>query len=772
MSKITIPKQLQDPYFRFILLKPNGKEPLETNWQDKNNYDFRNKKLLEHISKGGNYGVVGGYGNLVIIDSDSQEVTAIAEKLKATFLIKTGSPEKYKKHFYFISDKEIKPIRLSKEKVGDLGDVRAEGQYVVGPNCMHPTGGIYKIEGGDIAKIKEEELKEAFKDLVIRQSVGSKDDFAPDTRKQHTPYVDGCLMLDLCHEDKQKKGTSRNYELFKHLAYIGYHRGVENKYMLEICRKQYPSNSGGAIRGWLKYAKEGSIEKSDCPKMQEYLKKYNPELIKKLCSKCKVNNNIIKDIKPCDDDLELLKNPELLNIIDGELDKKIEGEKKARITTFMTFNMRNVENLNKATDNLMLNDVGGTGKDHVAYAVYSILPDNEKVMKVRITPKVLVYLNDLETNPEGWIKKCLYLEDVSNTVLNDDAYKVMSSADTNSITSTSIVINNKLKNIDIKGKPSIIITTASASPKFELLRRYPIGNLTSSIEQTKAILQKQAKFAKLGISPEYDPKIKKALAHLKRVKVRIPFADLIANRFPSGNVIIRTHFPRFLDYIKSSCALHQYQREIDEEEYYLATEQDFNIARDMMAFTTSNQLMIPLTKKQKMILEEFEKIEKIPYTFQELEKILQKIAADRWLRSQLDKLVEYGFLTRSNEKRENINKPLAVYSYNEINKLELPKFKELSSNKTYTTNTTNTTNSANTEYLKYLKYLSSEFELQKAIKKELFTILTKNNKVSVQNFVDKIANVGVKEKAVELVIQDGLKKGEWYESKPGFIKKL
>lgn len=464
----------------------------------------------------------------------------------------------------------------------------------------------------------------------------------------------------------------------------------------------------------------------DCDELRVHIKKtLDSKKANKVIKRSKLimrEKYVAEEVGEIDDDVKaILTNPDLYELIDVELNKKIEGEHKARKTIFITTNMRNVANLNKATDNLNINDIGGTGKDHTASAVYDILPDNEKVKRTRITPKVLAYLNDIKSCPNGWIKKCLYLEDIPNDVLNDDCFKVMSSADPNGITQTSIVLNNSLKDIDIRGKPSIIITIATANPRQELLRRYPICNLTSTIDQTKAILRKQAKFAMDGTSPEYDQNIKRALAYLKRVKVKIPYADKIAGVFPAGNVIIRTHFPRFLDYIKSSCALYQYQREQDEEGNYLATEQDYNIARDVIASTTSNVLMIPLTKLQKDILEVFGNLSREAYTIQELEPKMSHLGiADRWLRIQLEKLAGHGFLVRNNEKRDYSMKPVAVYAYSDIVKLELPEFSDLSkvsANNALYTNSANCTNNSNSEgYLNNLHYLNSELD-PKTLKK-------------------------------------------------------
>ena len=89
-----IPKQLCKPEFRFLRIRVNGKEPTANSqgWQ-KNNYEFNDTALLNHLSNGGNYGIIGGFGNLVIIDADSKEISDIANQLPETFTIKSGSPE-------------------------------------------------------------------------------------------------------------------------------------------------------------------------------------------------------------------------------------------------------------------------------------------------------------------------------------------------------------------------------------------------------------------------------------------------------------------------------------------------------------------------------------------------------------------------------------------------------------------------------------------------------------------------------------------------------
>jgi len=86
-----IPEQLKNPKFRFIKIDPNKKKPSELNWTKTANYQYDNETLTKWFEKGGNYGVACGFGDLIVIDSDTQELQDLVEKeLPETFTIKTG----------------------------------------------------------------------------------------------------------------------------------------------------------------------------------------------------------------------------------------------------------------------------------------------------------------------------------------------------------------------------------------------------------------------------------------------------------------------------------------------------------------------------------------------------------------------------------------------------------------------------------------------------------------------------------------------------------
>ena len=145
-----IPQQLRNAEFRFNLLKTKNKIPFEKEWQKKEYY-YNNNKLINHISSGGNYGIIGGYGRLRLLDIDDPLFVPEIEKVFKTFSVKTG---KGGRHFYFLSDYDKNHV-LADGK----GELRGNMQFVVAPGCTHPNGNKYEVVNNiPILDITEEEL--------------------------------------------------------------------------------------------------------------------------------------------------------------------------------------------------------------------------------------------------------------------------------------------------------------------------------------------------------------------------------------------------------------------------------------------------------------------------------------------------------------------------------------------------------------------------------------------------------------------------------------
>lgn len=375
--------------------------------------------------------------------------------------------------------------------------------------------------------------------------------------------------------------------------------------------------------------------------------------------------------------LDILKNQNVFNnITEDELDKKIVGEVQTRKVIFLCACGRLVKNSQIASFNLLVNDDAGIGKDYVTAATLELLPEETYIHKTRISPTVFTYWHNPKKEPDWtWNGKVFYPEDISETVLNSDVFKVMTSKGS----SATIVVNQQAIDIDIKGKPVMITTTASATPNAELTRRFVILNLDSSEDQTKKIMERHSEYKKKGIVPEYDTKYTEAMGLLKRVSVKIPFADMIDKHFPSRNIIMRTHYPRFLDFICASASFHQYQRKKDKG-FVLAEGQDYDIARDCFLKLCSNKYMIPLTINQKKILGQFEKDPELKECASKLHGTRMNFLSLPALQTNLGILTKYGILTTETQK-DNWNRDIEVFSlslsYKPNEKFEIPTYKEL-----------------------------------------------------------------------------------------------
>ncbi len=151
-----IPKQLQNPEFRFIKLQKNSKNPIMGEAWLKNLYSFNNPELLEHIKNGGNYGIVGGYGRLRILDIDDKELAEELISKISTFTVQTCGGFY---HFYLISD-------YDKNCVFKKGEMRSNNLYVVGPGCYAIDE--KKDHDGKYEVIKDIEMKEVNIETIER----------------------------------------------------------------------------------------------------------------------------------------------------------------------------------------------------------------------------------------------------------------------------------------------------------------------------------------------------------------------------------------------------------------------------------------------------------------------------------------------------------------------------------------------------------------------------------------------------------------------------
>jgi P4 family phage/plasmid primase-like protien len=168
-----VPLQLQSSKYGFVKLLLEAKKPFENEWQ-KNPYSY--EEIAPWIEQGYNYGVLGGCGDLIAVDADTEELSEVVrDKMPETFTVKTSSGF----HYYYICQDVRNKIVLMKG--GEhYGEIISSGSQVVGPGSIHPdTGKAYEVFNDvEIAAVSQEEifnnLAEYISSEIIEEAAFSK----------------------------------------------------------------------------------------------------------------------------------------------------------------------------------------------------------------------------------------------------------------------------------------------------------------------------------------------------------------------------------------------------------------------------------------------------------------------------------------------------------------------------------------------------------------------------------------------------------------------
>lgn len=207
-----IPDILNKNRFRFALIYNGSKFPFEKKWQKENNYPPYHSRLIEHLNNGGNYGVVCGYANLLVIDCDTKLISDLTEeKLPDTFKVETGSGGH---HYYFICEDFDSSTRLKDDDGENIGDIQYKGKQVVGPNSSHPNGNKYEVvRNVSLARVSREEIIEVFDDMIISKSSSEKaKDEELGMKEKYNGGVSGLSVADVVSLKRLYKRDGLEYQ--------------------------------------------------------------------------------------------------------------------------------------------------------------------------------------------------------------------------------------------------------------------------------------------------------------------------------------------------------------------------------------------------------------------------------------------------------------------------------------------------------------------------------------------------------------------------------
>jgi len=170
-KNFVFPVQLHDLHFRFIKVRPHGKEAIEPGWNSRSNYSHNDPRIVEWIHMGGNYGVTVPSGFACFIDADTAEIQESLEShLPQTFRYSTGKPGHFQ-YVFFIEDGPIGCIPL---KGGAY--VKGKGGYALTPGSTHPNGTIYgsrEIRDVPVVTVTKKALLDALTPFLLKKPQSS-----------------------------------------------------------------------------------------------------------------------------------------------------------------------------------------------------------------------------------------------------------------------------------------------------------------------------------------------------------------------------------------------------------------------------------------------------------------------------------------------------------------------------------------------------------------------------------------------------------------------
>lgn len=373
-----------------------------------------------------------------------------------------------------------------------------------------------------------------------------------------------------------------------------------------------------------------------------------------------------------DEIVDHLKDPQLMINVVNEIQKQVAGEEDTIIAETIITTTRLVKEAIPEAKNLFLSDKTGLGKDYVTKKTLKVMiPPENHLHVTKMSPEAFTYWHNPRFEPNWtWDDKVIHFEDINQSLLNCSTFKVMSSGGSHAV----VVKDQQTLDIPINGKPVMILTSHHANPNDENLRRYPIGGLNSTEEQTDRIKDKIAQKYTGENQIHPDKKLINALHTLLPYKVIIPYAELIQYFFPS-DTIMRTHFQRFLNYICASTVFHQQQRE-KKNGCLIATPDDYMIARMVLIYTTSNPKMIPLSKEYREILELLQ-IANEELSVNEIFLLPDFNHSKPWLYRNLPKLCATGIIAKGKKYDDSNHRYNDTYYFSDINARAVPTWDEI-----------------------------------------------------------------------------------------------
>jgi hypothetical protein len=236
---------------------------------------------------------------------------------------------------------------------------------------------------------------------------------------------------------------------------------------------------------------------------------------------------------------------------------------------------------------IIIKGPSGSGKDEIQRRPADLMPPEEIVDGMSITPNALYY------NEEGWLRHKIVLggershQKEDDPVQRDRTAAIRQMLSHGYITKTTVI---QMQTVEIRqpGPISYSETTTKASIFQEDANRCLQIETDDSKKLTRKVVQ--------ALGGRYEPGPEKSLEDIQKIKeehrefqkalkyvdVRIPYQAVLADKIPVERIEMRRIFNHVLTLIEVITYLHQFQRTPNRYGQLEATLADFGVARSMI----------------------------------------------------------------------------------------------------------------------------------------------------------------------------------------------
>lgn len=347
---------------------------------------------------------------------------------------------------------------------------------------------------------------------------------------------------------------------------------------------------------------------------------------------------------------QLLNDPDLLNKIVKQIGEcGYVGEEINKTLLYLAFTSRLFD---EAISCVVKGD-SSSGKSTLVRTVLNLMPKSVFKEYTAVSAKALYYVEDKDLS-----HKILTIFEAQGS--EDADYSIRSS-----ISEGELILLVSAKDesgnwtareirIPARGLCYIETTTKSSVHNENETRLFSLY-VDESEQQTKHIIKTQSKPINKSVIFEKNRVFQALQLMLKPYPVYIPYAEYLADNFPTTKVRARRDYPRFLKLIESCCLLHQGQRsttEIYGGTYLVATVEDYRVAYEL-ASTVLTQTLKELSPNQETFLENIKN--KIGFNEEFAKRGLSEIEcfknySDSTLKKYLKETSQKGYLEYNGEK--------------------------------------------------------------------------------------------------------------------------